>query len=272
MPRASWRKSACPEGHRRACPAAVNGSRAGFFDEEAEGEKRMASTENALRIGGREVFLFGDTDARIGCIQTVDTHDLSAMEEELAALREAAGDIPVLLAAVQVHDWNAELTPWTAPPVYGKTPFGDGAAATLAELTGLILPGLTARFGEKRWLIAGYSLAGLFALWSVYQTDAFAGAAAVSPSVWYPGWLDYAEAHTPAGVPIYLSLGDREEKTKHPVMREVGNAIRHQEELLKAQSIPTTLEWNPGNHFMDSGSRTAKGIAWLVRKLTNDLK
>ncbi len=28
--------------------------------------------------------------------------------------------------------------------------------------------------------------------------------------------------------------------------------------------INTILEWNPGNHFVDSEKRTAKGFAWVL--------
>ena len=65
---------------------------------------------------------------------------------------------------------------------------------------------------------------------------------------------------------VYLSLGDKEEKTKNPTMAQVGNCIRKQQELLTAQGINTILEWNPGNHFQHSDERTAKGFAWLINQ------
>ena len=65
---------------------------------------------------------------------------------------------------------------------------------------------------------------------------------------------------------LYLSLGDKEEKTKNPVMAQVGNAIRKLNELLAEQIGNTILEWNPGNHFIDSEKRTAKGFAWVINK------
>ncbi len=39
--------------------------------------------------------------------------------------------------------------------------------------------------------IAGYSLAGLFALWAVYQTGLFDRAASVSGSLWFDGFLTF---------------------------------------------------------------------------------
>lgn len=59
---------------------------------------------------------------------------------------------------------------------------------------------------------------------------------------------------------------DKEEKTKNPMMAQVGNAIRKLNELLAEQIGNTILEWNPGNHFIDSEQRTAKGFAWVMNK------
>ena len=109
-------------------------------------------------------------------------------------------------------------------------------------------------------------MAGLFALWASYQTEKFEGIVAASPSVWFPKWIEYATDNKPFAKSIYLSLGDKEEKTKNPVMAQVGNAIRKLNELLAEQIGNTILEWNPGNHFIDSEKRTAKGFAWVMNK------
>ena len=34
--------------------------------------------------------------------------------------------------------------------------------------------------------------------------------------------------------------------------------------LQSAPGIETTLEWNPGNHFMDAPRRTARALAWAA--------
>ena len=164
-----------------------------------------------------------------------------------------------------VEDWNSELTPWPSPPVFGKQPFGDQAKDTLDYILHELLPALPPLMGPAtHCLLGGYSLAGLFALWAAYQTSHFEGIAAASPSVWYPGWTQYAADHTPHAPSIYLSLGDKEEKTRNPIMAQVGNAIRQQHTLLTRQGITTHLEWNPGNHFIDSERRMAKAFAWLL--------
>ena len=207
----------------------------------------------------------GKTDSRRLFLQPVDGRDLELMERQAAVLAELSGTGDWCIAAVPVDDWFRDLTPWEAEPVFGRQRFGDGASRTLRYLLEEAIPALEGdRPGEREIFLCGYSLAGLFALWAGYQTDRFAGVAAVSPSVWYPGWTAYAGAH-PIRVPqVYLSLGDKEEKAKNPTMAAVGDAIREQHRLLSAAGIPCRLDWNPGNHFVDSERRLARGMAWML--------
>ena len=65
---------------------------------------------------------------------------------------------------------------------------------------------------------------------------------------------------------VYLSLGDREERTRNPVMSQVGAAIREAQNLLTALGIDCELEWNKGNHFKEPDLRTAKAFAWLMNR------
>ena len=216
------------------------------------------------RISGRVCSLFLQPMARHLLIQPVDEHDLNLLGEEVRLIGVASAE-PFSMVAFRIEDWNRELTPWAAPPVFGTVPFGDGAEDTLAFITGQLLPELQERGTDtSRCLLGGYSLAGLFALWAGYRTDRFDGIAAVSPSVWYPGWTAYATDRTPLAKAVYLSLGDREEKARNPIMAQVGNAIRRQEELLQLQGVHAKLEWNTGNHFVDSEKRMAKGFSWLM--------
>ena len=211
-------------------------------------------------ISDRTCFLYQDEAAKYLLIQPIDEHDLEVLDQEVEAIKELS-DKPFSLVAFMIKDWNQELTPWAAPPVFGKVPFGSGAEKTLEFITSQLLPEVQENIPHL--ILGGYSLAGLFALWAGYQTDLFEGIAAASPSVWYPQWIDFASVNKPLAKSVYLSLGDKEEKAKNPVMAQVGNAIRKQHELLTGQEINTLLEWNAGNHFVDSDKRIAKGFAWL---------
>jgi len=217
-----------------------------------------------VNVSGKDCYLYIQSEAKYLLIQPVDEHDLGLLDKEVELINELS-DKPFTLAAFKVNDWNKELTPWSAPPVFGKEPFGEGADETLDLITVQMLPNLQERgIDTSHCLLGGYSLAGLFSLWASYQTDSFEGIAAASPSVWFPKWLDYAQANNPKVRTIYLSLGDKEENAKNTVMAQVGNAIRRQEEMLREQGVNTILEWNIGNHFVDSEKRMAKGFAWLL--------
>ena len=207
-----------------------------------------------------QIYEVGERASDTLLIQPVDDHDLELIESEAAAIRQLAGQ-DFHLTAVRVRDWNRDLTPWEAPPVFGKEGFGNGAGETLREILELV-------GGEKKKIIlGGYSLAGLFALWAGYRTDRFAGIAAASPSVWYPGFSDYMRENTMKAGCVYLSLGDREEKTRNQVMARAGDCIREARELLERQGTCCTLEWNEGNHFKDPDLRTARAFAWVMNHI-----
>ena len=194
-------------------------------------------------------------------IQPVDEHDLALIDGEAEYLLQSACR-PFQLIAFKVHDWWHDLTPWEAPPVFGRQSFGDGAAQTLQFVERQLLPHFSA---SLPLYMAGYSLAGFFALWCSYHSSRFQGVAAVSPSVWYPDWMEYAEKHPCLASDVYLSLGKTEEHAKNPLMSRVGCCIRRQYALLQAQQLSRlALEWNEGNHFREPGIRTAKGLAWLL--------
>ncbi len=205
-----------------------------------------------------KTYTYGDPASGTVLLQPVDDHDLSMIENEAAQIRELAGD-DFCLTALRVGSWNDDLSPWKAQAVFGNEGFGGRAQDTLDEILSF------AQEKEKRYYIGGYSLAGLFALWAVYHTDIFAGAAAASPSVWFPGFLDHMETNAIKTGKVYLSLGDKEEKTRNPVMAKVGDCIREGHALLVRQGIRCVLEWNEGNHFREADRRTAKAFAWLMR-------
>ena len=216
-------------------------------------------------ILGRGCWLFKQEKAEYLLIQPVDEHDASMLEREVDTIGELT-EKPFTLVAFKIHDWNKELTPWQAPPVFGKTPFGAGAQQTLEFIINGLLPYLQNRgIVAPKKILGGYSLAGLFTLWASYQTSVFDGVVAASPSVWYPDWINYATGFKPLATSVYLSLGDKEERTKNPWMSQVGNAIRKQHEQLESQGINTILEWNPGNHFVDLEKRMAKGYTWMIK-------
>lgn len=200
-------------------------------------------------------------------IQPTDQRELESLDKEIAHIKSLT-DSPFVLAAFEITDWNSELSPWNAPPVFGTEPFGNGAGETLDHLENTLIPELKARFcTDIPIILGGYSLAGLFSLWAAYTSERFNSVAAVSPSVWFPDWLDFIDSHSSFTKSIYLSLGKKEEKTRNRTMATVGDNIRRQYDILKEKGLNCVLEWNEGNHFTEPEIRTAKGFAWCINSL-----
>ena len=182
-----------------------------------------------------KTYVFGDPKVPVCLIQPVDDHDLEGIRNEYEKIRELTG-MDFCLTAFKVNDWNKDLSPWVAPAVFGIENFGDGASDTLKEILSLCTD------KDKKYYIGGYSLAGLFALWAIAQTDRFEGVAAASPSVWFPDFLEYIRERKPLCRKIYLSLGDKEEKTRNPVMATVGDKIRELDAFLAQEGFDCVLE------------------------------
>ena len=178
-------------------------------------------------------------------------------------------DADFSLLEVSGMDWNRDLSPWEAPAVFkNDAPFGGKADDYLHELTEKVIPAAVSEMGSKpkSVFIAGYSLAGLFAVYSLYKTSVFSGAASASGSFWFPGFLEFVSSHELASKPskVYLSLGDREAKTRNSVMSMVQDNTERLVNLYKAKGIDVVYELNSGNHFQDPAKRMAKGIARLL--------
>lgn len=181
-----------------------------------------------------------------------------------------------VLVGIYPGNWNEDYSPFPAPALSsGQPAFGSNAGSYLAALTQTLVPVIEGMapvlpLSDQRYLV-GYSLAGLCALYGAYVSDAFAGYGAVSPSLWLEGWMEYAGSfplhrHTEK---LYLSLGNKESRTKNPRMARVGDCF------VSASSYYTSLlgperfrsELNHGNHFHEPEARLAKAIAFLLSPL-----
>ncbi len=218
-------------------------------------------------IGGRSCLLYGQEDPKcllIWMLGSDERNDVAGM----AAMIAAECDVPFVMAACCIDDWEGELTPWADPALSKRPEVGSIAQKTLQNVTEDILPELIKQYGKLPVVLGGYSLAGMFALWAASETDCLDGVAAASPSLWIRDWLSYAEAHPVKAKQAYLSLGDREEKTRNPVLSRVGDCVRGEYDLLKRQLGETNcvLEWNVGGHFSDADKRLAKGFVWNLQR------
>lgn len=167
--------------------------------------------------------------------------------------------------------WSHDMSPWDIPPVFKNgTPCTGGADDYLKLLTGKIVPMAEEQInGHVLWRgLAGYSLAGLFAVYSLYRTDFFSRAASISGSLWFPGIKEYIFTHEMKMRPehLYFSIGDKECKTSNPFLKVVQKNTEEIEEFYQSKGIDTVFRLNPGNHFKNAAERTGNGISWILER------
>lgn len=216
--------------------------------------------------GGRVVCVFPAVEADVPVVY------LNTFGDEGQKVYDAliaSGCPPLSLVAISGLAWEHDMAPWGGAAAFKNgAPFTGGADAYLRLLTGEILPAAERELpGTPRWRgIAGYSLAGLFAVYTLYQTDVFSRAASVSGSLWFAGFREYVFAHEPKRQPdcVYFSLGDKESKTRNPVLQTVQENTEVVCRFYRERGIRTTFEINPGGHHDHPTERTAKGILWMA--------
>ena len=192
----------------------------------------------------------GDGESVVSAMQEIDTPDCNLL---------VVGDL----------NWDHDMTPWYCPPLSkNDTPCTGGADEYLDLLLTEILPKAKELIdGTPSFIgIAGYSLAGLFALYAAYRCDAFDRVTSMSGSLWFPDFKEYALTHEMRKRPakLYLSLGDREGRTRNSVLMTVQRNTEELVEHYRSLGLDVTWELNPGNHFKDAALRSAKGIKAIL--------
>ena len=184
---------------------------------------------------------------------------------------QTAGCPPFTLVAISDLDWNHDMVPWDSPPALKNAePCTGGADDYLRLLAEEIIPTAEKEItGVPSWRrIAGYSLAGLFALYAIYQTDLFSRIGSMSGSLWFPSMKEYIFSHEPKQWPdcMYFSLGDKESKTRNPILRSVRQNTEDLQSFFQDKGIDTVFQLNPGNHYNHAVDRTAAGLCWLLSR------
>ena len=184
---------------------------------------------------------------------------------------QTAGCPPFTLVAISDLDWNHDMVPWDRPPAFRNADACTGGADDyLRLLTEEIIATAEKKIaGVPCWRgIAGYSLAGLFALYAIYRTDLFSRVGSMSGSLWFPGMKEYIFSHEPKRRPdcVYFSLGDKESKTRNPILRSVRQNTEEIQAFYQDTGIDTVFHLNPGNHHDQAAERTAAGIAWMLSR------
>jgi len=172
---------------------------------------------------------------------------------------------PCMLACVDGADWARDFTPWPAPGLRAGERFAGEAEAYMERLCTVLMPQLERMLPAEasgRYL-CGYSLAGLFAVWSWLRGGPWDGVGCFSGSVWYDGFADWALGMMPDPAALSLSIGQREKRTREPRMVQGECCMRRLAQAWE-ERMPVSFALEPGGHFTDVPGRIARGIDRLL--------
>ena len=172
------------------------------------------------------------------------------------------------LLTIYVSDWNNNLSPYVASSIFkGISDFKGNADSFLDYVLNLIKKVVLEEKVKPIYkALTGYSMAGLFAIYTLFKTNEFLKVGSVSGSLWYPLFAEFVKNNEVLqGIStFYMSLGDKEKKTSNKVMSQVETNSLIIFERIKPQFNNSKFELNSGNHFKDEDLRIAKCISYLL--------
>ena len=196
-------------------------------------------------------------------------HCFSEEEEAVVKLLKGQEYFSFPLLCINNLEWQKDMCPWNSPALINtEKDFIGGADEYLSLLEKEIIPKAVEILGEEPsyYALAGYSLAGLFALYAGYRSALFSRIASVSGSLWYPCFVSFAKEKKMLSKAerLYLSLGTEEAKTKHAVLSTIERKTRELVEYYQSSGYCVNFELNPGNHFCEVEQRIEKAIRWIM--------
>ena len=198
-------------------------------------------------------------------------HCFSQEEEAVVKLLKGQAYFSFPLLCINNLEWQKDMCPWNSPALINtEKDFIGGADEYLSLLEKEIIPKAVEILGEEPcyYALAGYSLAGLFALYAGYRSSLFSRIASVSGSLWYPDFVSFAKEKKILRTPekLYFSLGTEEAKTKHAVLSTIERKTRELVEYYQSSGYCVKFELNPGNHFCEVEQRIEKAIRWIMKE------
>lgn len=176
-----------------------------------------------------------------------------------------------VLVGVYPHNRLSEYTPWSKSAIRPGTPdFGGQLGQYHRELINEILPPLIDEYtlDSEKLAYGGFSLGGLAAVMSLWETKVFASVFSLCGSFWFPGVADFVEEHPilNSSARVYLQNGAREGE---------GHTNRLSEATAYAQRVHTALRTacraetvlDEYGHHDQKAERFCAALRWVERGL-----
>ncbi len=207
--------------------------------------------EETIHIAGRICHIVSDDrEAQCVIVKPLGEFERLLLVNECERIKQLT-DVPFIMFAFEVTEQDLRE---------------EGVEQTFNYMISEVIPEVKRHFPTLPYILGGYSLGGLFALWSATKTATFHAIASCSPSLWVDGWNEYAESHPVMAKAVYLSLGNKEANTKKGKFACVAERVstQHQRHTDLLGAACCKLEINEGGHFTDIELRKAKGFAWCL--------
>lgn len=226
--------------------------------------------EQTVEIAGQTISIRSSGNTLVSYDPVVYLHSLKGNGSGVWEQCQSLHCPPFTLISILTPNWNDSLTPWRCEGLFAEDkPFEGNAQQYLARFETIVAQteqhlGTT----PQHRCIAGYSLAGLFATWTPFNTTLFDALASASGSLWYPDFSEYVSTNAFAKKPLcaYFSLGSKEAKTPSRLLRTVAQGTKSVVSSFQEKGVETFFESNPGNHFKEPDLRMAKGICWTLHQ------
>ena len=176
-----------------------------------------------------------------------------------------------MLVGVYPNNRLSEYTPWPEPAIRPGTPdFGGQLGQYHRELNNEILPALIDEYAldTEKLAYGGYSLGGLAAVMSLWETEVFASVFSLCGSFWYPGVADFIEEHPllNRSARVYLQNGTREGEGHNNRLSEAATYAQRVHTALRTVCGAKTVFDDTGHHDRQN-ERFCTVLRWVEQIL-----
>lgn len=172
----------------------------------------------------------------------------------------------LVLIFISNNDWESDFTPFNHKAVFKNGRDFTGKANEYLERFKESIKKIeeTLTLNVEYRILAGYSLAGLFSLYATKNNGLFRKICSVSPSFWYPGFVDFVKENDFNFDQAYFSIGNKEFLTKNPYLSKSYDCLKEITDILKNRNKNIYFEMNEGGHFNNPDERLKKCIVYLL--------
>lgn len=170
-----------------------------------------------------------------------------------------------VFVSIKVEEWNRYLSPYKAENPFRKGEFFEGEGdVLLSSIKDELVPRVENNEDDIQRYLVGYSMGGLFSLYSSLVSDLWDGVGSVSGSLWFEDFDTFVSKNVPSTKKIYLSLGKKEKESSNKVLKSVEDKTKVIYDTLMTENIECTFVLNEGGHFQDEEKRIRDAISFLL--------